>query len=92
VVEVDLRGMGLKTLYWHVRNIRPYQTALRRKLYRYIEQERKRLHEAGVDPELTRLYCRHLSNLRNRAAAERFEFYNRQQTRANEKLSSLTFA
>lgn len=76
---MDLRNRSLHSLYWEVRALRPYQTALRRKLYRYIEQERKRLHEAGVDPELTRLLCRHLANLKNRGAAERFDFYNRQQ-------------
>jgi hypothetical protein len=42
--------------------VRPGQEALRRKLYRYIAEEKKRLIESGVDVELVRLLCRHLKN------------------------------
>jgi hypothetical protein len=35
-------------------------------------QPKKRLHAKGVDLELLRLLCRHMVNLRNQKAAERF--------------------
>lgn len=65
-------------LYFHLRLTRPCQIALRRKLYRYIADEKKRLTESGVDVELVRLECRYLSNLSNRAAHDRYMFYKAQ--------------
>ena len=58
--------------YWHLRYARSFDTARRRKQYRLIEKEKKRLREAGVDGELVRLFCRHMVNLKNKPAAERF--------------------
>ncbi|HCJ50794.1 MAG TPA: hypothetical protein DHV67_02915 [Gallionella sp.] len=58
--------------YWHIRNIRKIDATQRRKRYRLIAMEKKRLLEAGVDAETIRLLCRHLVNLRNSQAETRF--------------------
>jgi len=71
----------LRNHYYFIRESRAanrYSRAKRRKYYRRIAAEKKRLIESGVDAELVRLYCRSLSNLRNQNAAERYEFYERQ--------------
>ena len=58
--------------YWPLRYARSFDTARIRKQYRLIEKEKKRLHEAGVDDELVRLLCRHMVNLKNKPAEQRF--------------------
>lgn len=60
----------LCNLYWRLRNLREFDSAGRRKFYRYIRAERDYLIERGVDAELLRLACRHLSfpNLSDRRA------------------------
>lgn len=58
--------------YWHLRYARGYDGARIRKEYRRIEQEKKRLQEAGVDSELIRLLCRHMVNLQNKQAEKRW--------------------
>lgn len=58
--------------YWYLRYFRSFQEARRRKQYRLIAAEKKRLHETGVDSELVRLLCRHAANPRNPHAAKRF--------------------
>ncbi len=65
----------LRNIYWSIRYAR-YATAKRR-YYRHAAKEKKRLLEAGVDPEELRLLCRHLANLRNRHAEKRLEAYCR---------------
>jgi hypothetical protein len=47
-------------------------------IYRLIEEEKKRLQEAGVDFEEIRLLCRYLSNLVNRDAETRYLAYSAQ--------------
>lgn len=69
----------LCNLYWFLRYHRKYDEAKRRKLYRQIADEKKRLHETGVDAELVRLLCRYLSNPKNRHAEGRYLFYKSQQ-------------
>ena len=68
----DWSGL-IRNHYWHLRYARGFVTARIRKQYRLIEKEKKRLHEAGVDGELVRLLCRHMVNLKNKPAAERFQ-------------------
>lgn len=63
----------LSNLYWFLRYYGHRDQARRRKLYRQIAAERKRLLEAGVDAEEVRLLCRYLANTRNRNAARRYE-------------------
>lgn len=58
--------------YWHLRFARGFDSARIRKEYRRIAAEKKRLHEAGVDQELVRLLCRHMVNMRNQKAEQRF--------------------
>lgn len=53
----------LFNLYWHIRNTR--NKSRKRKYYRYVAVEKKRLIEKGVDLECLRLLCRHLVSLRN---------------------------
>ena len=71
-------GSTLANLYWNLRIIRNYNQALRRKYYRKIAHEKKRLEKIGVDPECVRLLCRFLANTRNPHAEQRFLFYKRQ--------------
>lgn len=68
----------LRNLYWMLRYKRVWDSAARRRYYRKIERERKRLHEAGVDQEEVRLLCRYLANLRNRNAEARWLAYSKQ--------------
>lgn len=65
----------LNNYYWQIRYTRI--KAVRRKYYRYIAKEKKRLIDSGVDAEELRLLCRHLSNLRNEQAEIRLETYRK---------------
>lgn len=65
----------VRNLYWMLRYRRAWDSAARRKYYRRIEVEKKRLIESGVDPEAVRLCCRYLANLQNRNAEARFKAY-----------------
>jgi hypothetical protein len=66
----------LLSLYWRLRACRAWDGARRRRYYRYIAQEKRRLLEdVGVDWEELRLLCRHLANLQNRHAERRWETY-----------------
>ena len=67
----------LRNLYWCLRYNR-FDQAARRRYYRKIEVEKKRLLETGVDAEELRLLCRFLANPRNRNAEERYYFYSGQ--------------
>ena len=58
--------------YWHLRYCRGYDEARRRKEYRRIAAEKKRLQAGGVDSETIRLLCRHLVNLQNKQAEQRW--------------------
>lgn len=49
----------LSNLYYRLRGVRAYDTAGRRKWYRYIRSERDYLVGNGVDAELVRLACRY---------------------------------
>lgn len=62
----------IRNHYWYLRFARGFNQARIRKEYRSIEAEKKRLQNAGVDGELVRLLCRHMVNLRNRKAEQRF--------------------
>ncbi len=62
----------IRAHYWHLRFARGFNQARIRKEYRRIEAEKKRLEKAGVDRELVRLLCRHMVNLRNQKAEQRF--------------------
>lgn len=42
-----------------------------------LPRKKKRLIESGVDAEELRLYCRHLSNLRNERAENRLQAYSK---------------
>ncbi len=69
----------LNNLYWRIRYTR--NKSEKRKFYRYVANEKKRLlEETGVDPEELRLYCRALSGRLNLHAERNLERYreNRQ--------------
>lgn len=68
----------LRNEYWFLRYCRSWDSAGRRRRYRRIAVEKKRLIESGVDFEELRLLCRHLANPRNRRAEERLLSYSRQ--------------
>lgn len=65
----------LNHLYWFIRYTR--NKSVKRRYYRYVAAEKKRLIQSGVDAEEIRLYCRHLSNLRNERAENRLEAYRK---------------
>jgi hypothetical protein len=57
---------------------RQWDSAGRRRYYRKIFFEKKRLILQGVDHEEIRLLCRYLANLKNNAAKDRFLAYQAQ--------------
>lgn len=63
----------LNNLYWRVRNTR--NKSIKRRYYRYIAVEKKRLLEEGVDFEELRLLCRSLSGRLNNHAERRLSAY-----------------
>lgn len=65
----------LNNLYWHIRYTR--NKSVKRKYYRYVAAEKKRLIESGVDMEYLRLYCRALSSRQNQHAESRLEGYKK---------------
>lgn len=71
-------GLKLRNLYWFLRYHRKWNEAKRRLYYRRIAAEKKRLIDSGVDAELVRLYCRYLSDMKNRHAEARYLRYERQ--------------
>jgi len=72
---IPLWSGKLANLYWHLRNVRAYDLSKRRRYYRYVSVERKRLVELGHDSELVRLLARYLSNTKNIHAEERCRQY-----------------
>lgn len=52
----------LRSLYWYVR-VESRDKAKRRRYYRYIQKEKLRLAEQGLDQELIKAMCRYLTNL-----------------------------
>lgn len=65
----------LRNLYWQLRAARVWDGSERRRLYRLIAKEKRRLEETGVDHEELRLLCRMLSNTRNQNAERRYLAY-----------------
>jgi len=69
-------SVKLCNLYWTRRNQRAFDQAGRRRIYRMIAQEKRRLvEEVGVDREEVRLLCRHLANTADRHAENRWKAY-----------------
>lgn len=64
----------LYNLYWRIRFFSRNKSA-KRKYYRYVAKERKRLIESGVDSEELRLLCRPLANLRNVHAERKLQVF-----------------
>lgn len=65
----------IRNCYWHLRYLRPYQGAKRRKLYRIIQKHKAVLISDGLDPELLRLWCRQFTACHPAAAQQRFDAY-----------------
>jgi hypothetical protein len=70
----------LRRLYWHLRNARPWDTAQRRRFYRLIAAEKKRLHAEGVPQIELHLVTRLLCNPRNNNYRMRYANYVKQLT------------
>lgn len=68
----------LRNLYWFLRYVRAYDGAARRRYYRRIEAEKKRLQSEGVDQEAVRLFCRWMAKPDDVIAEQRFRFYEAQ--------------
>lgn len=75
----------LYNFYWWIRYTR--NMSVKRKYYRHIAAEKKRLIDSGVDQEELRLLCRHLSNLKNERAENRLKAYI-----ANQKICQISAA
>lgn len=71
-------GEVLRNYYWNLRYSRLWDSAARRRIYRQIAAEKKRLIDSGVHFEEVRLYCRWMANPSNNAARMRFESFARQ--------------
>lgn len=65
----------LRNFYWHIRFTRNKVT--KRRYYRYVLKEKKRLIGSGVDAEFLRLFCRALSNRLDCHAEKRLESYRK---------------
>ena len=65
----------LNNLYWHIRYNR--NKSIKRRYYRYVAAEKKRLIEAGIDKEEFRLMCHTLANRLNHHAERRLETYKK---------------
>lgn len=61
--------------YWQIRACRSWQHARRRKWYRRVASEKKRLIQSGVDPEQIRLLCLHLANPKLERRWKRYCWY-----------------
>jgi|GEM_PF-2314733 len=77
---------NLYNLYWFLRYFKR-NGARKRKYYRLIADEKKRLLLAGVDPEELRLLCRHLANPHNAFAIRNLTNYQKRM-RAGRSFSS----
>lgn len=67
----------LRNLYWFIRYTR--NPSVKRRYYRYVADEKKRLLDAGVDPEELRLMCRALSRRLDLHAEKRLTIYRKNQ-------------
>lgn len=67
---------NLRSFYWHIRYTRC--KVVKRRYYRYVLKEKKRLIQSGVDKEYLRLYCRTLAFKNNEHAERRLLFYKEQ--------------
>lgn len=67
---------NLYSLYWFLR-FNKRNSARKRKYYRLIADEKKRLLLSGVDPEELRLFCRHLANPHNEFATRNLTSYQK---------------
>jgi len=65
----------LRNLYWFIRYSR--NPSVKRRYYHYVAAEKKRLLEAGVDPEELRLLCRTLSKRLDLRAEKRLAAYRK---------------
>lgn len=68
----------LSNLYWVKRTCRRQDDACRRRVYRRIADEKKRLLLAGVPYLEVHLVCRYLTNPGNRNASDRLRAYRAQ--------------
>jgi hypothetical protein len=60
VYTVFLPCWRLRSFYWYLRQVR--FDADRRRYYRRVQAERRKLVQQGFDPEAIRLYCLHLAD------------------------------
>lgn len=65
----------LRNFYWYIRYTR--NASVKRKYYRYVLKEKRRLIVSGVDAEYLRLYCRLLSKRQDCHAEMRLESYRK---------------
>lgn len=65
----------IRNCYYHIRACRPSQKAVRRRLYRWIAEEKDALIASGADPEELRLWCRWLSRPAQESALRRLHTY-----------------
>lgn len=65
---------NLRNLYWQLRQLGRVERH-RRRIYRHIEAEKKRLEALFFDPEEIRLLCRHLANPRRKRAESTYFAY-----------------
>ena len=72
MVRLPPYASTLCNLYWQLRDRRAFDFAKRRRIYRYLECEKKRLFLEGVDQEEIRLLCRYLANTANKHAEVAF--------------------
>jgi len=75
ITDSELMLCEIRNQYWHLRALRPWEQAKRRKLYRKITKIKAVLIADGLDKELLRLWCRQWSRCHTEAAMMRFATY-----------------
>jgi len=75
ITDSELMLCEIRNHYWHLRALRPFEQAKRRKLYRKITKIKAVLIADGLDETLLRMWCRQFTRCHTEAAAVRFATY-----------------
>jgi hypothetical protein len=75
ITDSELMLSEIRNQYWHLRALRPWEQAKRRKLYRKITKIKAVLIADGLDKELLRLWCRQFTRSHAEASSVRFATY-----------------
>jgi hypothetical protein len=78
--DIQNKLAQIRNIYWHIRQVRPFQTALRRKHYRDASKIKEHLISSGIDEEELRLWCRTFTKKFAKSAELRLQRYRENHT------------